>query len=92
MSDNRNRLKNFATSIPWSTVIWIADLSSKLLQWAFSMNVFDLASDSINQVAGALEHTVYHPFLLSFLVLVGAYLVWQGVIRRQKTLVRKTSV
>ncbi|MGH9021811.1 MAG: type IV secretion system protein, partial [Acidimicrobiia bacterium] len=92
VSDSGDGLKNFAASIPWSAVVWIADLSAKLLQWSFSINVFDLAGDSVNQVAGALEHTVYRPFLVAFLVLVGAHLVWQGVIRRRGSVVGETSV
>jgi hypothetical protein len=75
LGDAGDKLKNFAASILWAGVVWVGDLSAKLLQWAFSIDVFEMAGDAVDQVVGALERTVYRPFLLSFLVLAGAYLL-----------------
>jgi hypothetical protein len=91
LGDAGDKLKNFGASILWAGVVWVGDLSAKLLQWAFSIDVFEMAGNAVDQVVGALERTVYRPFLLSFLVLAGAYLLWQGVIRRRGTVVGETT-
>jgi TrbL/VirB6 plasmid conjugal transfer protein len=61
----------------------VAVLTSRLLEWTFSVDVVGTAGGPLTQVVQTLADQVYRPLLETALVLGGLWLVWHLLIRRR---------
>jgi len=61
----------------------VAVLTSRLLEWTFSVDVIGAAGGPLTQVVQTLADQVYRPLLETALVLGGLWLVWHLLIRRR---------
>ena len=61
----------------------VAVLTSRLLEWTFSVDVVGAAGGPLAQVVQTLADQVYRPLLETALVLGGLWLVWHLLIRRR---------
>jgi hypothetical protein len=61
----------------------VAVLTSRLLEWTFSVDVVGAAGGPVTQVVQTLADQVYRPLLETALVLGGLWLVWHLLIRRR---------
>ena len=61
----------------------VAVLTSRLLEWTFSVDVVGAAGGPVAQVVQTLADQVYRPLLETALVLGGLWLVWHLLIRRR---------
>jgi len=61
----------------------VAVLTSRLLEWTFSVDVIGTAGGPVSQVVQTLADQVYRPLIETALVLGGLWLVWHLLIRRR---------
>ena len=67
-------------------LVVVAVLTTRLLEWTFSMEVVGGAGGALAHVVQALASQVYAPLLTVALVLVGVWLVWHMLLRQRTML------
>lgn len=83
---------NAASAALFAIATWIASGTVAIVQWAFSLELFGFVGDAVEAIVGALERTVYLPFVQVAVVSAGLYALWQGAVRKRGTLAGESLV
>lgn len=75
----------FAASWMISILLGLGTITTRLLEWTFSMDFASGASGPLGAVTRSLAQNFYAPLLPFVIVLVGAWLVWHWLIRQRFT-------
>jgi hypothetical protein len=86
VEESENILVNVWASELAMVLLIIAVLTSRLLEWTFSLDVVTGAGTPLTQVVQALANQVYAPLIGAALVLVGIWLTWHLLLRRRTML------
>jgi len=78
-----NVLFNVWAGVVMMTVAIVGILTSRLIEWTFSIDVVSGAGSPMARVVQTLADQVYTPLLATALILVGAWLVWTLLLRRR---------
>jgi TrbL/VirB6 plasmid conjugal transfer protein len=83
MQATNNLLYSAWAGLVMSLLLVVAILTTRLLEWVFSMDIVSGAGGPLGEVVRQLSQQVYAPLLSTALVLVGVWLLWQLLLRRR---------
>ncbi|HLI57660.1 MAG TPA: type IV secretion system protein [Actinomycetota bacterium] len=84
-------LNGFANAV-FHMVVGIGVVTSRVVQWVFSFNLFGHTGNSISEVVGELTRNLYNPFVIPMIVIAAAWMAWHGLARRRGTMAMEGAV
>jgi TrbL/VirB6 plasmid conjugal transfer protein len=86
-----NDIANALAQWSFSAVTWLGTICAAMIEWTFSLQLSGPSSNAINTdgilsvFLTSLAKTIYQPFLLSAIIIAGAWITWHGLLRRRMT-------
>lgn len=90
--DGTDKLLNGIANIVFSLVVGIGVITSRLVQWVFSFNLFEHTGGSIPSVVGELARNLYQPFVIPMIVIAAGWMAWHGLARRRASMATEGAV
>ena len=82
---------NDIASLLFMAVVWLGSVCVALLEWSFRLELVGdptqplNQSNAITQVVGHLQTDIYLPFLTTAILVAGAWVLWNGLLRKRMT-------
>lgn len=82
---------NDIASLLFMAVVWLGSVCVALLEWSFRLELVGDPTQPLNQanaitqVVGHLQTDIYLPFLTTAILVAGAWVLWNGLLRKRMT-------
>lgn len=85
VEESANVLLTVWASTEMQMLLVVATLTSRLLEWTFSVDIVAGAGGPLTQVVQTVADQIYKPLLELALIVTGLWLVWHMLVRRRAT-------
>ena len=85
VEESANVLLTVWASTEMQMLLVVSTLTSRLLQWTFTVDIVSGAGGPLTQVVQTMADQIYKPLLELALILTGLWLVWNLLVRRRTT-------
>jgi hypothetical protein len=76
----------------WGLTVWLMRAAISLFQWAFSLDLGQQLGSGVEAATSGLRQLIYSPYVLLMVVLAGAWLLWQGILRRRASVAAEGTI